>query len=110
MDLQLLRFSNGERCHVGAILAIERFLVSLFWQTAASSGFCWVCVLGFFPPLLSLVEKIIFLLSEFGSFWPLTPIAHGAVQGQLPGEERVKARDIRRMALESIIANIFEGH
>lgn len=63
----------------------------------------------FFPLCLLWWRKQFFFLSlEVSGLWP--PSAHGAVQGQLLGEEGVKAKDTRRMALESIIANIFEGH
>lgn len=88
MNLQLLLFSNGKRCHIDILPDTERSLYSLPWKTAAIRGFgCY-----FFLPLPSLVEKVIFLLSEFGNLWPLTPICTWSSSGSAPGWGRGQSK------------------
>lgn len=73
---------------IEVLSATERYLNSLPWKNAAIRGFgCGFfgvffrfCLFVCFFPLPSFVEKVNFF-SEFGSFWPLTPICTWSSSG-----------------------------
>lgn len=61
------------------------------------------CPFYFFPPLLNFSPLLVWKLLAFGLQ------LYMKLFSQLLDKEGVKARNIRRMALESITTNIFEG-